>query len=33
MGQVSAVFLIGYGIFRLLAELTRLPDIQVGYLF
>lgn len=32
-GQVSAVFLLWYGVFRLLAEFTRLPDAQIGYLF
>lgn len=29
---VSAVFLITYGIFRIIAELFRVPDVQLGYL-
>ncbi|MDD2693972.1 MAG: prolipoprotein diacylglyceryl transferase [Candidatus Gracilibacteria bacterium] len=32
-GYASALFLGGYGIFRLFAELFRLPDVQIGYLF
>jgi phosphatidylglycerol---prolipoprotein diacylglyceryl transferase len=31
-GQVSALFLIGYGVFRFLAELAREPDSYLGYL-
>ncbi len=31
-GQVSAVFLIGYGIFRFLVEFTREPDSFLGLL-
>lgn len=31
-GQVSAVFLIGYGIFRFLVEYTREPDAFLGVL-
>ncbi len=29
---VSALFLIGYGIFRFLIEFVRMPDVQLGYL-
>jgi len=29
---VSGLFLVGYGLFRSLVELVRLPDIQLGYL-
>jgi phosphatidylglycerol:prolipoprotein diacylglycerol transferase len=29
---VSGLFLVGYGLFRLLAELVRLPDAHIGYL-
>jgi len=29
---VSGLFLIGYGIFRSLVELVRLPDLHIGYL-
>lgn len=29
---VSALFLIGYGSFRFLVELVRMPDAQLGYL-
>ena len=32
MGQVSAVFLMGYGTFRFLAEFTREPDYYLGLL-
>jgi len=32
-GTVSALFMIFYGLFRIVAELFREPDIQVGYLF
>jgi phosphatidylglycerol:prolipoprotein diacylglycerol transferase len=31
-GTVSAVFLIGYGSFRFLAEFTRQPDANLGIL-
>ena len=30
--SVSALFLIGYGIFRLGGEFVRLPDAHIGYL-
>ena len=29
---VSALFLIGYGLFRFLVEFVRMPDVQLGYL-
>lgn len=32
LGAVSAVFLIGYGIFRFLVEFTREPDDYLGFL-
>lgn len=32
MGQVSALFLIGYGVFRFLLEYTREPDYFLGLL-
>lgn len=32
MGQVSAVFLMGYGMFRFLVEFTREPDAFLGLL-
>jgi phosphatidylglycerol---prolipoprotein diacylglyceryl transferase len=32
IGQVSAVFLMGYGVFRFLAEFTREPDTFLGLL-
>ena len=32
-GTCSCVFLIFYGIFRIISEIFREPDIQVGYLF
>jgi phosphatidylglycerol---prolipoprotein diacylglyceryl transferase len=32
-GDVFAVFLMLYGIFRIVSEFFREPDIQVGYLF
>ena len=32
-GTVSALFMIFYGLFRIVAELFREPDVQVGYLF
>ena len=31
-GQVSAVFLVGYGVFRFIAEFAREPDAFLGYL-
>jgi phosphatidylglycerol:prolipoprotein diacylglycerol transferase len=31
-GQVSALFLIGYGAFRFIAEFAREPDAYLGYL-
>jgi phosphatidylglycerol:prolipoprotein diacylglycerol transferase len=31
-GQVSAVFLMGYGIFRFVAEFFREPDSHLGLL-
>ena len=31
-GQCSLLFLIFYGLFRILSELFREPDIQIGYL-
>ena len=31
-GQVSALFLIGYGVFRFIAELAREPDAHLGLL-
>ena len=33
MGTCSCLFLIFYGIFRIIAESFREPDIQIGYLF
>ena len=33
MGTCSYLFLIFYGIFRIISELFREPDVQVGYLF
>lgn len=32
LGQVSAVFLMGYGVFRFLVEYTREPDAFIGLL-
>lgn len=32
LGRVTAVFLIGYAICRMIAELFRQPDAQLGYL-
>ncbi|RTZ40074.1 prolipoprotein diacylglyceryl transferase [Candidimonas sp. SYP-B2681] len=32
IGQVSAMFLMGYGVFRFLAEFTREPDTYLGLL-
>jgi phosphatidylglycerol:prolipoprotein diacylglycerol transferase len=31
-GQVSAVFLMGYGLLRFIAEFAREPDAFLGYL-
>jgi len=31
-GRVSAVFLLGYGCLRIIAELFRQPDVQLGYI-
>jgi phosphatidylglycerol:prolipoprotein diacylglycerol transferase len=31
-GQVSAMFLIGYGVLRFIAEFAREPDSFIGYL-
>ena len=33
VGQISAVFLMGYGTFRFLVEFTRQPDAFLGLLF
>jgi len=33
IGMCSSLFMILYGIFRILAEQFREPDIQIGYLF
>jgi phosphatidylglycerol:prolipoprotein diacylglycerol transferase len=32
-GVVSAVFLLGYGVFRFAVEFFRVPDAQLGYFF
>jgi phosphatidylglycerol:prolipoprotein diacylglycerol transferase len=32
-GSMLALFLIGYGFFRILVEYFREPDPQIGYLF
>lgn len=32
VGQVSAVFLMGYGVFRFISEYTREPDSYLGFL-
>lgn len=32
-GTISVLFLILYGIFRIIAEFFREPDVQIGYLF
>ncbi len=31
LGAVSGLFLLGYGVFRFLIELVRIPDAQYGY--
>lgn len=33
IGEMSAVFLIGYGTLRFIAEFFREPDLQLGYFF
>ena len=33
IGTCSCLFLIFYGIFRIISEFFREPDVQVGYLF
>ena len=33
MGTCSSLFLILYGVFRVISELFRQPDEQLGYLF
>ena len=33
MGTCSYLFLIYYGIFRIVSEFFRQPDPQIGYLF
>ena len=33
MGTCSCMFLIFYGIFRLISEYFREPDVQLGYIF
>ena len=33
LGTCSYLFLICYGVFRIISELFREPDIQIGYLF
>ena len=33
MGTCSCLFLIFYGIFRIISEFFREPDAQIGYLF
>ena len=33
LGTCSCLFLIFYGIFRIVSETFREPDIQIGYLF
>lgn len=33
LGKLSAIFLIGYGTARIVAEQFRLPDAHIGYLF
>jgi phosphatidylglycerol---prolipoprotein diacylglyceryl transferase len=32
-GTCSYLFLIFYGIFRIISELFREPDLQIGYIF
>ena len=33
IGKCSCLFLIFYGLFRIISELFREPDIQIGYIF
>ena len=33
IGTCSYIFLIFYGIFRIISEFFREPDIQIGYIF
>ena len=33
MGACSCLFLIYYGVFRIISEYFREPDAQLGYLF
>ena len=33
MGECSYLFLIFYGIFRIISEIFREPDSQIGYVF
>ena len=33
IGASSYLFLIYYGIFRIISEIFREPDLQIGYLF
>ena len=33
LGFCSSLFLICYGVFRIISEFFREPDIQLGYLF
>ena len=33
LGICSSLFLICYGIFRIISEFFREPDIQIGYVF
>jgi phosphatidylglycerol:prolipoprotein diacylglycerol transferase len=33
LGLLSGVFMIGYGVSRIIAELFREPDVQLGYFF
>jgi phosphatidylglycerol:prolipoprotein diacylglycerol transferase len=33
VGAISGLFLVGYGLARILAEFFREPDAQIGYLF
>ena len=32
-GHCSLMFLIIYGVFRILSEFFREPDVQIGYIF
>ena len=33
IGTCSILFLISYGVFRIISEIFREPDVQIGYLF